>query len=42
RFSCMKEICDRLEILYKDPPFPSTDQSLFYKRQPPPGLCVLS
>uniref|UniRef100_A0A3P9D3Z2 Si:dkey-19b23.13 n=1 Tax=Maylandia zebra TaxID=106582 RepID=A0A3P9D3Z2_9CICH len=38
RFSCMKEICDRLEILYKDPPFPSTDQSLFYKRQPPPGL----
>ncbi|XP_063320885.1 calpain-5-like [Pelmatolapia mariae] len=37
-FHKLRRACLRRGALFKDPLFPATDQSLFYKRQPPPGL----
>ncbi|XP_037539546.1 calpain-5-like [Nematolebias whitei] len=37
-FSKLRRACLRRGVLFKDPLFPATDQSLFYKRCPPPGL----
>ncbi|KAG8006176.1 Calpain-5 [Nibea albiflora] len=34
----LKRACLRRGGLFKDPLFPATAQSLFYKREPPPGL----
>ncbi|XP_072232843.1 calpain-5 [Leuresthes tenuis] len=37
-FHKLRRACLRRGALFKDPLFPATDQSLFYKRAPPPGL----
>ncbi|XP_019129892.2 calpain-5 isoform X1 [Larimichthys crocea] len=37
-FHKLKRACLRRGGLFKDPLFPATAQSLFYKREPPPGL----
>ncbi|KAM9425380.1 calpain-5 [Pholidichthys leucotaenia] len=37
-FHKLRRACLRRGALFKDPLFPTTNQSLFYKRQPPPGL----
>ncbi|XP_034533089.1 calpain-5-like [Notolabrus celidotus] len=37
-FHKLKRACLRRGALFKDPLFPATAQSLFYKREPPPGL----
>uniref|UniRef100_A0A3Q4HWP7 Si:dkey-19b23.13 n=1 Tax=Neolamprologus brichardi TaxID=32507 RepID=A0A3Q4HWP7_NEOBR len=37
-FHKLRRACLHRGALFKDPLFPATDQSLFYKRQPPPGL----
>ncbi|XP_062305838.1 calpain-5-like isoform X1 [Osmerus eperlanus] len=34
----LKRGCMRRGVLFKDPAFPPSAQSLFYKREPPPGL----
>ncbi|XP_029932019.1 calpain-5 isoform X2 [Myripristis murdjan] len=34
----LKRACLRRGVLFKDPVFPASTQSLFYKREPPPGL----
>ncbi|KAM4611383.1 calpain-5 [Polymixia lowei] len=34
----LKRACLRRGVLFKDPLFPAKAQSLFYKREPPPGL----
>ncbi|KAL6118540.1 uncharacterized protein ACO6RY_03326 [Pungitius sinensis] len=38
RFHALRRSCLRRGALFKDPLFPATTQSLFYKREPPPGL----
>ncbi|KAM6894436.1 calpain-5 [Lycodopsis pacificus] len=38
RFHKLRRSCLRRGALFKDPLFPATAQSLFYKREPPPGL----
>uniref|UniRef100_A0A673AJM7 Calpain-5-like n=1 Tax=Sphaeramia orbicularis TaxID=375764 RepID=A0A673AJM7_9TELE len=37
-FYSLRRSCRRRGALFKDPLFPPTAQSLFYKRDPPPGL----
>uniref|UniRef100_A0A3B5KUL2 Si:dkey-19b23.13 n=1 Tax=Xiphophorus couchianus TaxID=32473 RepID=A0A3B5KUL2_9TELE len=37
-FDKLRRSCLRRGALFKDPLFPATNQSLFYKRAPPPGL----
>lgn len=37
-FHKLRRDCLRRGALFKDPLFPTTAQSLFYKREPPPGL----
>ncbi|XP_068444351.1 calpain 5-like isoform X2 [Clinocottus analis] len=37
-FHELRRSCLRRGALFKDPLFPATAQSLFYKREPPPGL----
>uniref|UniRef100_A0AAQ4RUR7 Si:dkey-19b23.13 n=1 Tax=Gasterosteus aculeatus aculeatus TaxID=481459 RepID=A0AAQ4RUR7_GASAC len=37
-FHSLRRSCLRRGALFKDPLFPATAQSLFYKREPPPGL----
>uniref|UniRef100_A0A3P9P6S7 Calpain-5-like n=1 Tax=Poecilia reticulata TaxID=8081 RepID=A0A3P9P6S7_POERE len=37
-FDKLRRSCLRRGALFKDPLFPATNQSLFYKRSPPPGL----
>ncbi|XP_075968535.1 calpain-5 [Anarhichas minor] len=37
-FHKLRRSCLRRGALFKDPLFPATAQSLFYKREPPPGL----
>ncbi|KAM6959851.1 calpain-5 isoform 2-T2 [Tautogolabrus adspersus] len=37
-FHKLRRACLRRGALFKDPLFPTTAQSLFYKREPPPGL----
>ncbi|KAI3376387.1 hypothetical protein L3Q82_016868 [Scortum barcoo] len=37
-FHKLRRACLRRGALFKDPLFPATAQSLFYKREPPPGL----
>ncbi|KAF7230263.1 calpain-5 [Nothobranchius furzeri] len=37
-FKKLRRACLRRGVLFKDPLFPATTQSLFYKRTPPPGL----
>ncbi|KAM8899400.1 calpain-5 [Spinachia spinachia] len=37
-FHSLRRSCLRRGALFKDPLFPATTQSLFYKREPPPGL----
>ncbi|XP_036002300.1 calpain-5 [Fundulus heteroclitus] len=37
-FNKLRRSCLRRGALFKDPLFPATNQSLFYKRAPPPGL----
>ncbi|XP_070849791.1 calpain-5 [Chaetodon trifascialis] len=37
-FHKLRRACLRRGALFKDPLFPATGQSLFYKREPPPGL----
>uniref|UniRef100_A0A3P8SIT5 Si:dkey-19b23.13 n=1 Tax=Amphiprion percula TaxID=161767 RepID=A0A3P8SIT5_AMPPE len=37
-FQKLRRACLRRGALFKDPLFPATNQSLFYKREPPPGL----
>ncbi|KAM3590094.1 uncharacterized protein V6R79_003751 [Siganus canaliculatus] len=37
-FLRLRRACLRRGALFKDPLFPATVQSLFYKREPPPGL----
>lgn len=37
-FLKLKRACQRRGTLFKDPVFPATAQSLFFKREPPPGL----
>ncbi|KAM4714625.1 calpain-5 [Anableps anableps] len=37
-FNKLRRSCLRRGALFKDPLFPATNQSLFYKRTPPPGL----
>ncbi|XP_061565525.1 calpain-5-like isoform X1 [Cololabis saira] len=37
-FHKLRRACLRRGVLFKDPLFPTTDQSLFYKRTSPPGL----
>ncbi|XP_034425074.1 calpain-5-like isoform X1 [Hippoglossus hippoglossus] len=37
-FHKLRRDCLRRGALFKDPLFPATAQSLFYKREPPPGL----
>ncbi|XP_058482306.1 calpain-5-like isoform X2 [Solea solea] len=37
-FHKLRRACLRRGALFKDPLFPTTGQSLFYKREPPPGL----
>ncbi|XP_018551987.1 calpain-5 [Lates calcarifer] len=37
-FHKLRRACLRRGALFKDPLFPTTTQSLFYKRAPPPGL----
>uniref|UniRef100_A0A087XZ47 Si:dkey-19b23.13 n=1 Tax=Poecilia formosa TaxID=48698 RepID=A0A087XZ47_POEFO len=37
-FAKLRRSCLRRGALFKDPLFPATNQSLFYKRAPPPGL----
>ncbi|XP_069026015.1 calpain-5 isoform X1 [Embiotoca jacksoni] len=37
-FHKLRRACLRRGALFKDPLFPATNQSLFYKREPPPGL----
>ncbi|XP_038150784.1 calpain-5-like [Cyprinodon tularosa] len=37
-FNKLRRSCLRRGALFKDPLFPATNQSLFYKRAPPPGV----
>ncbi|XP_041634821.1 calpain-5-like [Cheilinus undulatus] len=37
-FHKLRQACLRRGALFKDPVFPASAQSLFYKREPPPGL----
>eukprot|EP00064_Thunnus_orientalis_P025286 superscaffoldBa00012390_g25636 len=37
-FHKLRRACLHRGALFKDPLFPATAQSLFYKREPPPGL----
>ncbi|XP_028284956.1 calpain-5 isoform X2 [Parambassis ranga] len=37
-FYKLRRACRRRGTLFKDPLFPAIEQSLFYKREPPPGL----
>ncbi|XP_029696689.1 calpain-5 isoform X1 [Takifugu rubripes] len=38
KFHKLRRACLHRGVLFKDPLFPPSAQSLFYKRQPPPGL----
>lgn len=38
KFHKLRRACLHRGVLFKDPLFPATAQSLFYKREPPPGL----
>lgn len=38
KFHKLRRACLHRGVLFRDPLFPATAQSLFYKREPPPGL----
>lgn len=38
KFHKLRRACRHRGVLFKDPLFPPSAQSLFYKREPPPGL----
>lgn len=38
KFHKLRRACLHRGVLFKDPLFPATAQSLFYRREPPPGL----
>lgn len=38
KFHKLRRACLHRGVLFKDPLFPPSAQSLFYKREPPPGL----
>lgn len=37
-YSALKRACRRRKVLFEDPNFPATDNSLYYKGTPGPGV----